>query len=130
MSMETTLVPLYRIAHCRTGDKGDISNISVIAWNSQCYRILRDELTVERVTNWFADRLPKSVVRYDLPGLEAFNLVLEGVLDGGVNGALNLDAHGKGLSFHLLELLLPVPPELVDSLPDVDNVLERCAQSA
>ncbi|MBL7249902.1 hypothetical protein ACLD02_17475 [Alloalcanivorax sp. C16-2] len=117
--IETTPVPLYRLAHCRTGDKGDIANIAVVAWNDDCYGVLLDQLTVARVGEWFEDRAPTCVLRYTLPGLRAFNLVLEGVLDGGVNGALNLDAHGKGLSFLLLEMPVPVPRSLVPGLPEI-----------
>lgn len=110
-------VPLHQLAHSRTGDKGDISNISVIAWNSTCYSILENELTEARVAAWFADRQPLRVTRYDLPALEAFNLVIEGVLDGGVNNALNLDAHGKALSFHLLDMPVSIPQDMLDALP-------------
>lgn len=109
-------VPLHRLAHCRTGDKGDISNISVIAWNSACYFALQNELTEARVSAWFADREPLRVTRYDLPQLEAFNFVIEGVLDGGVNNALNLDAHGKALSFHLLDIPVSIPQDMLDAL--------------
>ncbi|MCQ9617924.1 hypothetical protein L1889_15625 [Paenalcaligenes niemegkensis] len=112
-------VPLYRLAHSRTGDKGDVSSISVIAWDTDCYLILLKELTEERVAAWFADRKPMRVSRYELPGLQAFNLVLEGVLDGGVNHALNLDTHGKGLSFHLLDMPVTVPKEMLDTLRDI-----------
>ncbi|MFC3337878.1 AtuA-related protein [Paracandidimonas soli] len=119
MSGSMVEVPLYRLAHSRTGDKGDISSISVIAWDAACYAVLLEEVTVKRVTEWFADRHPVRVLRYELPGLQALNLVLEGVLDGGVNHALNLDAHGKGLSFHLLDMPVGIPEKMRAALPDI-----------
>ena len=117
--MKTVNVPLYRLAHSRTGDKGDISNISLIAWDAECYEALLAQATEARVAQWFGYRKPTRVTRYVLPGLQAMNFVLEGVLDGGVNSALNLDAHGKGLSFHLLALQVEAPAELAARLPDV-----------
>ncbi|WP_093385892.1 hypothetical protein [Variovorax sp. OV329] len=109
-------VPLYRAAHGRTGDKGDRSNISVIAWHPQLYPLLVDEIGCEAVAAQFAHRRPSRVQRFLLPGLHAMNFVLDGVLDGGVNDALNLDTHGKSLSFLLLDMRLRVPGELVPLL--------------
>lgn len=115
-------VPLYRLAHGRTGDKGNISNISVIAWRDDLYPVLLQQLTEEAVRQWFATREPTKVTRYALPGIAALNFVIEGILDGGVNDALNLDAHGKALSFHLLEFPVLVSPELAARLPDVHHL--------
>ena len=95
---------LYEVAHARTGDKGNCSNISVIAYQLTDYDWLVEQVTVERVTAHFAFRHPTKVVRYLLPKLGAINFVLDGILDGGVNDALNLDMHGKALSFHLLAM--------------------------
>ncbi|AOB33724.1 beta-lactamase [Bordetella sp. H567] len=117
--MNRSLVPLYRLAHSRSGDKGDISNLSLIAWDPACYDVIAAYVTAERVREWFAYRRPHAVTRYLLPTLHAMNFVLEGVLDGGVNDALNLDAHGKSLSFQLLDLPVPVPAEMAARLPDV-----------
>jgi len=119
MAAETVEVPLYRLAHSRSGDKGDTSNLSLVAWNAECYAVLVQQVTEARVAEWFGYRQPRRVTRYLLPGLEAMNLVLEGVLDGGVNDALNLDAHGKSLSFHLLDLPVTVPAALAGTLPDL-----------
>lgn len=114
--MSELTVPLYRAAHGRTGDKGDRSNISVIAWHEQLYPVLADQLTEAAVAARFAHRRPSQVRRYLLPGLGAMNFVLDGVLDGGVNDALNLDAHGKALSYWLLDLPVRVPAALVPLL--------------
>ena len=116
MSPDTSLpggaVALYRAAHGRTGDKGDRSNISVIAWHPALYPLLVEQVTPERVTAAFRHRAPTRVQRFLLPRLHAMNFVLDGVLDGGVNEALNLDAHGKSLSFLLLDLPIVVPESL------------------
>ncbi|VFR73337.1 Small uncharacterized protein Bpro_4170 [plant metagenome] len=112
-------VPLYRLAHGRSGDKGDISNLSLIAWTPACYDVLAEQVTEKCVAEWFAHRRPRAVTRYLLPTLHAMNLVLDGVLDGGVNDALNLDTHGKTLSFWLLDMPVEVDAELARTLPDV-----------
>lgn len=97
-------VPLRDLAHGRTGDKGDRSNISVIAYRAADFPRLVDQVTEERVAALLAHRQPTRVKRYLLPTLAAMNFVIDGVLDGGVNGSLNLDAHGKSLAFLLLDL--------------------------
>ena len=95
---------LYALAHARTGDKGNKVNISLIAYRAQDYDLLVEQITPERVAAHFAHRQPTGVTRYLLPNLGAMNFVIEDVLDGGVNDSLNLDMHGKGLSFHLLTM--------------------------
>ncbi len=100
---------LYEFAHARTGDKGNRINISVIAFDAQHFDWLVQQLTAQRVREHFAHRQPTQVQRYLLPRLAAMNFVLDDVLDGGVNDSLNLDMHGKALSFHLLTLPLPAP---------------------
>lgn len=95
---------LYELAHARTGDKGNKVNISLIAYRAEDYATLIEQVTEARVAAHFAHRQPTQVRRYLLPALAAMNFVLEDVLDGGVNDSLNLDMHGKALSFHLLTL--------------------------
>lgn len=107
---------LHTLAHARTGDKGNRSSISLIAYEPRHWPLLVEQVTEERVAKLFAARKPTAVKRYLLPNLHAMNFVLDDVLDGGVNDALNLDSHGKALSFHLLELVLEVPAELVSHL--------------
>ncbi|MBU0589125.1 MAG: hypothetical protein KJ852_16265 [Gammaproteobacteria bacterium] len=109
-------VPLYRAAHGRTGDKGNRSNISVIAWHPELYPVLVEQLTGEAVARHFAHRQPSHVARYLLPTLGAMNFVLDDVLDGGVNDALNLDTHGKALSFWLLDMPIRLPAHLLPLL--------------
>ncbi len=115
MNMATTDTidaALYRAAHGRTGDKGDRSNISVIAWHPALFPLLVEQLTPEAVAAQFRHRAPSRVQRFVLPRLHAMNFVLDGVLDGGVNDALNLDTHGKALSFLLLDMRIRVPAAL------------------
>jgi len=109
-------VPLYRAVHGRTGDKGNRSNISVIAWHADLYPVLLAQVTEAVVAQRFAHRRPARVQRFELPGLAALNFVLDEVLDGGVNDALNLDTHGKALSFWLLDLPIEIPAGLAPLL--------------
>lgn len=104
--------PLYRLAHGRAGDKGNRSNLSVIAYRPQDYDWLVEHVTEAAVQAWFGHRHPARVQRYLLPTLHAMNFVLDDVLDGGVNGSLNLDAHGKALSFWLLDMPIETPADL------------------
>jgi hypothetical protein len=103
------VVPLWQLAHGRTGDKGNRSNISVIAWNAALYPLLLEQVSAEAVARQFAHRRPSQIRRFELPLLHALNFVLDDALDGGVNDALNLDSHGKALSFLLLDLPVRVP---------------------
>lgn len=100
---------LRDIAHVRTGDKGDISQIAVIALRNEDYPRLIATVTPERVAAHLAGLSPRVIRRYELPSLGAVNLVLEGALQGGVTRSLSLDAHGKTLGAQLLDL--PLLPE-------------------
>ena len=98
---------IRELAHARTGDKGDTSQISVIAYDPGDYAYLAEHVTAERVRAHFAAIVRGTVTRYELPGLGALNFVMERALAGGVTRSLALDAHGKCLSSVLLELQLP-----------------------
>lgn len=98
---------LRALAHARTGDKGDTSNISVIAYDPGDFAFLCEHLTADRVKAHFADIVQGAVERYELPGLGALNFVMHGALGGGVTRSLSLDAHGKSLSSCLLEIEMP-----------------------
>jgi len=97
-------VKLRHIAHSRAGDKGNISNISLIVYNMEDYKIIENQVTAEKVKNWFSEIIEGDVKRYELPKLGALNFVLEKALGGGVTRTLALDAHGKSLSSALLEM--------------------------
>jgi hypothetical protein len=108
MELGMKKVRLHEIAHGRTGDKGNRSNISLVAFDARHWDALVAQVTEERVAQLFAARRPSAVKRYLLPELHAMNFVLDDVLDGGVNGALNLDSHGKTLSGLLLTMEVEV----------------------
>ena len=95
---------LYDIAHSRTGDKGNIANISLIAYDIKDFPMLQEKVTADRVKEWFGDMVKGRVVRYDLPQLGAMNFVMYDALGGGVTRTLSLDMHGKGLSSYLLDM--------------------------
>ena len=116
MPEPTTTLPLYRLAHGRTGDKGNRSNISVIAYHPDLWELVHTQVTEDAVRALFADRQPRQVTRHVLPQLQAMNLVLDDVLDGGVNDALNLDSHGKTLCFRVLQMPITVPAALLPSV--------------
>ena len=98
---------LRDIAHARAGDKGNISNISVIAYDPADYPLLERWLTADRVRQHLRTLVRGEVQRYILPGLGALNFVLHDALAGGVTRSLALDAHGKTLSSALLTLEIP-----------------------
>lgn len=98
---------LRDIAHSRTGDKGNIFNISVIAFREKDYPLLVEVLTAERVNRFFSEIVKGEVVRYELPQLGALNFVLYDAIAGGVTSSLAIDPHGKSLSSALLDLDMP-----------------------
>lgn len=95
---------LWEIAHSRTGDKGNISNISLIVYDKKDFDAIRENVTAEQVKLWFGDKVKGEVKRYELPQLGALNFVLYDALGGGVTSSLALDKHGKSLSSYLLEM--------------------------
>ena len=95
---------LLEIAHSRTGDKGNISNVSLILNNLEHYEIVKKKITAEVVKVGFKDIVHGEVVRYELPNLGAFNFVMYEALGGGVTRSLAIDKHGKSLSSALLEI--------------------------
>lgn len=95
---------LRQIAHARTGDKGNLINISLIAFREEDYPLLLEQVTAERVSRLFAPLITRPVDRYAVPGLAALNFVLQRPRTESVTRSLALDAHGKALSFVLLNL--------------------------
>ena len=108
MSEKLVEAPLHSVAHGRAGDKGNRLNVSVMPYDSGACAALGEQLTEARVLQVFAHRGATRVKRYDLPLLPAFNFVIDNVLEGGVNGSLNLDGHGKSNSFLLLAMTVRV----------------------
>ncbi len=106
---------LSGIAHARSGDKGDLSNIGLIAIKPQCYALLLREVTAARVKNHFGPLVLGPVTRYELPNLGALNFVMEQALDGGGTISLRTDAQGKTHGAALLTMEIEVEPdELAD----------------
>ena len=101
------MIHVHDLAHCRAGDKGDISNISAIAWDEASWLLLRERLTTERVKAAFAHIVKGPIERYELPNLRALNFVMHSALAGGVTRSLAQDAHGKSLSALMLGIVLP-----------------------
>lgn len=100
-------VKVHDLAHARAGDKGNTSNVSVVAYDDRAWEILRRELTPERVMAAYAHIARGPVTRYELPKLKALNFVIENALGGGVTISLAQDAHGKSLSYVMLGIELP-----------------------
>ena len=105
----TTTIKLRQLAHSRTGDKGNTSNISLIAFDPRHYALLKQQVTEARVKALFSGIVHGDVVRYELPRIAALNFVMQLALGGGVTRSLALDAHGKSLSSALLDLDIPDP---------------------
>lgn len=97
---------LHDLAHCRAGDKGDTSILSVFAYRAEDYPLLVERLTVEVVREHLRARVRGPVTRHLVPGLHAIQFVCERALEGGVTISTALDAHGKAMSFALLSLRL------------------------
>ena len=117
----TVTVPLHAVAHGRAGDKGNRSNISVVAYMTEAFPHLQEQITEAKVLELFRHKGATAVTRYDLPNLQALNFVIEDALEGGVNSTLSLDLHGKTLSFLLLgELEVTVPRSCI---PDTSPYL-------
>ena len=100
-------VSVYALAHSRAGDKGNTSNVSVIAYNDQAWEILREQLTTARVMAAYQHVAKGPITRYELPKLQALNFVIENALGGGVTVSLAQDVHGKSFSYIMLGIELP-----------------------
>ena len=95
---------LKELAYSRAGDKGDISNISLIAYQNKDYQLLKDKVTAERVKEYFKEICSGEVIRYELDSICAMNFVMNKALGGGVTRSLSQDKHGKALSMALLDM--------------------------
>lgn len=107
---------LRELAHARSGDKGDINNVGVIAYEPHYYPLIRQWLTPERAKAHFGGIVKGSVTRYELPNVHALNFVLEGALGGGVTRSLSIDPHGKSYSALILTIPVEVPPDIAQEL--------------
>ena len=106
-------VQLLRLAHARSGDKGDTANVGLIALEPEYYPVLVKEVTAARVARHFKGVITGEVERFELPNLNALNFLLHGALGGGGTLSLKTDAQGKVFSTALLRMEIPVPKGLV-----------------
>jgi Acyclic terpene utilisation family protein AtuA len=113
----TTRVPLLRLAHGRSGDKGDSSNVGIIARSAAAYAELRRVLDASVVASYFSHVALGPVTRYELPGLLALNFVMERALGGGGVASLRYDPQGKAFAQMLLDLEVEIPTAVLDTLP-------------
>ena len=104
-------VPLYAIAHARSGDKGDGSNVGVLAYDDTGYEILRGWLTPARVKEHFAGIVRGDVERFEMPNLKALNFLLHDSLGGSGSASLKTDAQGKTHAMGLLRIEVDVPDD-------------------
>jgi hypothetical protein len=104
------------VAHVRSGDKGNTSNIVVIAYSDDLYSVLVEQLTAEKFRQWYAGVVTGPVERYEVPVVGALNFVAHGALGGGVSRSLCLDNYGKALSSAILAFELDIPDHLIPQL--------------
>ena len=104
-------IPLYAMAHGRSGDKGDGSNVGIAAYDESGYAILREWLTPQRVKAHFADIVRGEVERFEMPNLLALNFILHDSLGGGGSASLKNDAQGKTHAMGLLRMAVEVPDD-------------------
>jgi Acyclic terpene utilisation family protein AtuA len=110
-------VPLLRLALARSGDKGNSSNIAIIARKPDYVPLLRRVLTPERMAAHFAGLVHGPVQRFEAPGLNAFNFLLEEALGGGGMASRRIDPQGKAYGQMALEMMIPVPRAVAEELP-------------
>ena len=111
-----TTVPLVKLAHARSGDKGDTANVGLIARKPEYYPILVKHVTAARVARHFKGMISGPVERYELPNLHALNFLLHGALDGGGTISLKTDAQGKTYSAALLRMEIDADDALAREL--------------
>lgn len=102
-------IELYYLAHARSGDKGNISNISIFPFNADDYALINHALSKEKIHEFYGATFSGPVEKYELPLLPAFNLVFHHALAGGVSDSLYLDTHGKSRSSIFLSFPVAVP---------------------
>lgn len=107
-------VQLIKIAHARSGDKGDTANIGLIALKPEYYPLLVEQVTAERVKQHFTGICKGKVERFELPNLGALNFLLHEALGGGGTITLKHDAQGKTLSTALLRMEIDIPEKMVE----------------
>jgi len=105
-------IQLVKLAHARSGDKGDTANVGLIALKAEYYPLLVSEVTAERVKAHFGEMVKGDVERFELPNLGALNFLLHESLGGGGTLSLMTDAQGKTFSTALLRMFIEVSDDL------------------
>lgn len=100
---------LNQIAHGRSGDKGDTSNVCVFAKDPKDYELIKQQVTVEKVKEYFGDMVKDEVTRYEVPSLHGFNFVMKHALGGGATHSLRLDSLGKSMGSAFLRMKIDYP---------------------
>lgn len=100
---------LAEIAHSRAGDKGNTLVLSLFPFDSAHYEVLLREVTAERVMKFLSHQLQGEVTRHSIPGIQGLLFTCENALNSGVTTSLSIDAHGKSMSYALLELEVEIP---------------------
>jgi hypothetical protein len=113
-------VKLQHVAHTRSGDKGNTSNIAVFAYAPELYPLLKQQLTEEKFKTFYGEVITGTITRYEVDNIDAMNFVCEGALGGGVSRSLCLDNYGKALSAAILGFEIDVPEHLTIFLKAVD----------
>lgn len=106
--MKERIFHLRELAHSRAGDKGDTSNVSVIAYRPEFFDLILEQVSVERVRDHFGSLVRGRITRYELPQFHALNFIMEQALGGGVTRSLSLDPHGKSYSALILAMTIVV----------------------
>lgn len=109
-------IELTKLAHARSGDKGDTANVGVIAFKDEIYPILVREVTEEKVKAHFGEMIKGEVERFELPNLKALNFLLHESLGGGGTLSLMTDAQGKTFSTALLRMKIELSDEEAKNL--------------
>lgn len=106
-------VPLREVAHTRAGEKIDLLNVGVIAYREEDYPLIRDQLTMDKVLQFYAPISKGSSVRYEIPNIGALNFVFDGILEGGRTRTLSFEESGKALASLILIMEIEVPDDYV-----------------
>ena len=106
------IIQLNKIAHARSGDKGNHANVGVLFKNQECYKWAKKTLTPSKVKDHFGSIVKGSVIRYELDNLLALNFILKDSLGGGVSETLQNDAQGKTYGQAMLLMVLDIPEKL------------------
>ena len=104
-------IKLRKIAFSRSGDKGDISNVSVIPYDEKHFDVIKSQVTVEKVQAAYGALVQGEIKRFELPGIKALNFVMYGALGGGVSRSLCLDVHGKSRGAIMGNIEIEIPEE-------------------